>query len=167
MTIEELIKEYKASKKVSKKHLVLSYMPYSNKISFAKGIIDASSYEEINGKKTYKRNTPTKIFLFSTRLVETYTDVEFDRSKLLEEYDSLVSSGVMNELLSLIPTEEMTILQGMLDMIQNDIEENTRSLVSFLETKAEAADIALTAFLNIFDRPDVKAKISEIKKASK
>ena len=103
------------------------------------------------------------MFLFSMRLVKEYTDIEIHDDKVTEEYDLLVSSGAMNAILSIISSEEIEILKGTLDFIRDDLEENTRSLVSFLETKFESVDIAMNTIMNILDKPEIKEKLASLK----
>lgn len=166
MTVAEFIKEYETGIKKTnyklEKHVILKYLPHTKKVALVKGVIDASSYVEVDGKKMYRRNTPTKIFLFSMRLISEYTDIEINNADVVNEYDALVSSGAMDSLLSCIDEKELNILKGLLDFVQDDLETNTRSLVSFLETKFDSANIAFNTILGVLDRPDIKAKIEEI-----
>ncbi len=171
MTVDEFIKEYEQKKKkvdyTPANHITLKYMPHAKKIAFVKGIINASSYDEVNGKKIYKRDTPNMMFLFSMRLVKEYTDIEVVDSEVVQNYDALVSSGAMNSILDAIPSEEVKLLKGMLDLARDDLEVNTRSLVSFLETKFESMDLAMESILKVLDKPEIKEKINEFKDSNK
>ncbi len=162
MTVKEFIREYKTEKKFLKKHIVKSYMPYVEKKALINGIINASSYVEVAGKKIYKRDTPTMMFIFTLKLVESYTDIAIDVSNVHEEYDALLSSGAMDDILSNIPESEINILKGLLDMVRDDLEENTRSLVSLIETRLDSANYAFDALLKVLERPDIKDKITSI-----
>ena len=168
MKVKEFIEEYESLSKKKEyspiNHITINYLSYSRKIAMIKGIVDAASYIEISGKKIYKRNTPQMYFLFSMKLLETYTDIEIGTEKVVNEYDSLVSSGAMDAILSCIPASEKTILNGMLDMTVDDLENNTRSIVSFLETKMDSIDIAINTFLDVLEKPEIKAKITEFTK---
>ena len=167
ITVDEIVSIFDSNKRISSSHNVLGYMPYSQKIAFVKGIVDATSFVEVEGKKLYKRDTPASTFLFAMRLIKEYTDIEIDDSNVVEEYDKLVSSGAMDALLGIIAPKEIKILEGLLDMVEGDLEDNTRSLVSFLETKFDSADMALNTILGVLDRPDVKARIEDALKANK
>lgn len=165
ITVDELIKKVEAAKTdyPFKKHIVKKYLPHAEKIALVKGVIDATSYVEVNGKQIYKRDTPNMMFVFSMRLIKEYTDITFE--SVVNDYDALVSSGSMNNILSAIPSEEISILKSMLDISRDDVEFNTRSIVSFLETKFDSLDIAINSLLEILGRPEVKAKIEELKNA--
>ena len=58
----------------------------------------------------------------------------------------------MSHLMELIPEEEINILHGMLDMQRDDVEANTRSLVSFFETKADAMLLALDGINKVMEK---------------
>lgn len=169
MTVEELIKAVNKQKKLKKdydfsKHIKTKYMGYAQKEAFVKAIIKATSYENINGKETYIRNTNGMLFVFTLKLIESYTDIEINTAKAVEEYDMLMESGAMNALMVHIPEGEINILRGMLDMRRDDLEVNTRSLISFFETKTEALQIVLDVFLKNLEKPEVQAKIVELTK---
>lgn len=168
ITVDELKKKVEAARKTKKdypfaKHIIREYLSHAEKLALVKGVVNASSYVEVNGKKIYKRDTPLRMFLFSMRLITLYTDIEINISKIDDEYDKLVSSGAMNGLLSSIPSEEINILQGMLDLVQDDLETNTRDFISFLESKIELVGIAFNTLLDVLDRPDIKQIISDMK----
>lgn len=162
MKVEDLIALTKKRKEYDfSQHIKLRYMPYAEKCSLVKSIIDKSSYEEIDGKKVYKRNTASMLFVFTMQLISHYTNLEFDSDEVVQTYDTLMETGLMNQLMSQIPEAEISILRGMLDMQRDDEEANTRSLVSFLETKTEAMQLAMDSLLNVISQPEMQAKISQ------
>lgn len=162
MKVEDLIALTKKRKEYDfSQHIKLKYMPYAEKCSLVKSIIDKSSYEEIGGKKVYKRNTASMLFVFTMQLISHYTNLEFDNDEVVQTYDTLMETGLMNQLMSQIPEAEISILRGMLDMQRDDEEANTRSLVSFLETKTEAMQLAMDSLLNVISQPEMQAKISQ------
>lgn len=168
MTIDKLIEEVNKAKKLKKeydfsKHITVKYMPYSEKVALVKSVIANTSYIEVDGKKVYKRNTASMLFVFTMQLIQKYTDVEFEANDVVAAYDKLMESGIMNCLMTQIPEEEISILRNMLDMQRDDEEENTRSIVSFLETKANVLDIILGSLEGFLNKPEVQAKIAEMK----
>lgn len=166
MKVEELIKEYAQAKKMKKeydfsKHIKTHYMPYSEKCALVKNIVETTSYEDVNGVKLYKRNTKSMLFIFTMQLIQRYTDVEFAAEEVPQVYDLLMESGTMNGLMSAIPEEEISILRGMVDMERDDLEINTRSLISFFETKADALKIAMDSVQKVLNKPEIQAKITD------
>lgn len=167
MNVTELIDKYNESKKKDydfAQHIMIHYLPYSEKLSVVKGIIDATCYVDVENKKYYKRDTPNMIFIFTMKLIEKYTDIEITPESVVSDYDALMESGVMRLLMEQIPKEEVSILQGMMDMMRDDLEVNTRSLVSFLETKTDALQMAFDSLNKVLERPDIQTKITEFTK---
>lgn len=170
MTVEKLIEEYEWNKRRKRdydfsQHLVLKYMPYAEKCTFVKNVLDSTSYIEIAGKKTYKRNTAGMLFVFTMQMIAKYTDLEFSNDEVVNTYDALMETGLMNKLMSQIPEEEISILRGMLDMQRDDEEVNTRSLISFFETKMDALQMAFDGISKAWESPEIQAKIAEFTNA--
>lgn len=169
MTVDELITKCDETKKAKKsydfaQHLTMKYMPYSEKAAMVKNIIDATSYVDVEHKRGYKRDTPNMVFIFTMKLIEKYTDIDISPENVVSDYDKLMESGIMHELTDQIPESEVKIIRGMLDMSRDDLEMNTRSLVSFLETKADALQIAMDGLSKILEKPEIQSKLAEIKK---
>lgn len=170
MTVEKLIEEYEWSKRKKRdydfgQHIKMKYMPYAEKCAFVKSVLDNTSYVEIAGKKTYKRNTAGMMFVFTMQIIAKYTDLEFSNDEVVKTYDVLMETGLMNELLAKIPEEEYSIILGMLNMQRDDEEVNTRSLISFFETKMDAFQMAFDGLSKAWESPEIQAKIAEFTKA--
>ncbi|MBR4667310.1 MAG: hypothetical protein IKO76_00980 [Butyrivibrio sp.] len=169
MTVDELITKCDETKKAKKsydfaQHLTMKYMPYSEKAAMVKNIIDATSYVDVEHKRGYKRDTPNMVFIFTMKLIVKYTDIDISPENVVSDYDKLMESGIMHELTDQIPESEVKIIRGMLDMSRDDLEMNTRSLVSFLETKADALQIAMDGLSKVLEKPEIQSKLAEIKK---
>lgn len=154
MKVKTLITEFKEYAKSGKKydlaaHIKKSYLPYVEKMSLASRAINSTSYVEINGVSVYKQNTPAMMMFFDIGLIEAYTDLVFDVSKVSNDYDLMIESGIMASLLSLIPENEQAICRDILQMTRNDLLENTRSLVSYIETKSDAFVEASNALTDV------------------
>lgn len=155
MTVDKLIEEYEWSKRKKGnydfgKHIIKKYMPYAEKCALVKSVIDNSSYIDIEGKRIYRRSTSTAIFIFTMKLIEYYTDVEM--GDVTKDYDALMESSAMNGLMTQIPQEETDILRGMLEMERDDLECNTRSLISYFESKTESIHFAMESFISALEK---------------
>lgn len=169
MKVDEIIKKRDELEKIKKEydysvHLKMKYMPYTRKCALVKGVIDNTSYAEIDGKKYYRRNTAGMLFVFTMQLIANYTDLEFEQQDVVKTYDALMESGVMNGLMNEIPEEEISILRGMLDMQRDDEEVNNHSLVSFFENKADALVMAMDSIKKVMEKPEIQAKLTELTK---
>lgn len=147
MKVDELIKlskgpkEYDFSQRITRK-----YLPYGEKCVMVNNIVDCTSYEDIVGKKIYKRNTASMLFVFTMKVISSYTDLEFEQENVVLVYDALMETGIMDKLLKCIPESELSVLKNMLDMQRDDVEFNTRSLVAYLETKDQSDQLVLDRF---------------------
>ena len=169
ITVNELVEKVNEMAKLKKeydfsKHIKLTYMPYVQKSSLVKSIVDTTSYEEVNGIKVYRRNTKNMLFIFTMKLIEAYTDLELNIENISNDYDALMESGAMNGLMNQIPAEEMSILRGMLDMERDDLEHNAHSLISFFESKSEAIRLAMDSMAAVLEKPEIQDKIAEFVK---
>lgn len=168
VTVDEIKDAIDRQKKLKKEfnygqYIKIQYLPYVQKMALAKSIIDTTSYIQVGDKKIYRRDTPTMLFIFTTKLLETYTLLKLDPENIPKIYDELMESGLMNKLMEQIPDSEIKILQGMMDMYRDDLEYNTRSLVSFFEAKTEAFSMAFDSLISVLDNPEIQKKLSEIK----
>ena len=166
ITVDKLIKEYHDAKRQKRnydfsKFIKITYMPYSEKCALVKSIVDVTSYIEVNGRKMYQSNTANMLFVFTMKIIEAYTCVVWGPDEVVPCYDKLMESGIMSHLMEKIPEEEINILHGMLDMQRDDVEANTRSLVSFFETKADSLQTVFASLEETFKNPEIQKKIAE------
>ena len=137
-------------------HLKTKYLPYADKLAIATRAISASTYENINGINIYKQNTPMMMLFYKVGMIEKYTDIEIENP--VKDYDMLCQAGLLNILLFIIPEDELKLCKKLLDMTKADLMENTRSVVSFMETKVESMSQFLMQMSNIFT-PEMIAKL--------
>ena len=109
----------------------------------------------------YQRNTLNMLFVFTMKIIEGYTYLVWEPGEVVSSYDKLMESGVMNHIMENIPEEEIKILHGMLDMQRDDVEANTRSLVSFLEMKFKSLNMSLGTLEDILQSPEMIKRITE------
>ena len=162
MKVDELIKLAKGKKDYDfSQRIKLRYMPYAEKCVLVKNAVEVTSYITVNGKKLYKRNTAGMLFYFTMKMIENYTDLEYEKDNVVIVYDALMESGLMEKLMQEIPESEIKILRGMLDMERDDIEANTRTLVSYIETKSDAFEMAVDKLTEALMSPEIQAKIAK------
>lgn len=161
MKVEEFIKLTKGKKDYDfSQRIKLKYMPYTEKCALVKSVIENTSYIDVNGKKVYKRDTASMLFVFIMQLISKYTDLEFEKDNVVIVYDVLMETKLMDQLLAQIPESEISFLKGMLDMQRDDFEFNTRSLVSFFETRADAMQMALDGISNVLEKSDKRTLLT-------
>lgn len=149
MNVEFFVKQIAMNKDKEgyiKQRLAKNYIPYEEKIARCEQIINISSYIEVDEHKTYRVNTPIRLVLTSLTLINEYTDidVDFTDGNFIKEYNMLESQGLIDQLLIQIPEREYKTWMTLLQMINEDKQENERSLISFFNDKFAAIEKILT-----------------------
>ena len=133
-----------------RKHIKNDYVPYEKKIAEARKIIELADYVDVQGKKTYKRNSPMTYLLFIIRLLANYTDFEWENGKEeMDVYNLLTKNGIITTFISVLPDNEYDEFSTVLRMTEDDEYENYRSFAGFMESKVEAINLALNALTEV------------------
>ena len=168
MDYKQFIQGYKTNKekeKYAEKHIIRKYVPYADKLSEALKIAEISTHDildELNNKKIYKRNTPTQYFYTTVRLVLMYSDITYEDKEIVSMYDALSEVGALDALLSQIPETEITMFRTLVEMCVNDIYENERDTVSFLERKTDVLGIVFNQMLETFSDTLSKVDLEQL-----
>lgn len=148
MKIEDFIKEYNSSankEECVKKHIVDKYVPYEEKIALCKNVVKAANYR--NGK--FESNGPIQYMFFAITLLSKYTDIDVtEGTKTFDVFNSLDSLGLIDMFYTFMPEKELSKMQAVLGMVNDDFTENERSLIAYLDTKMDAMNIALDGLIN-------------------
>ena len=151
MTVKEFVKEYKEAidaKKYLEERLVRKYVSYNTKITKLEVLIDKTSILPIGeDRKIFKQNSPARFLIYTLMLIDSYTDIDVDFEKCVEEFDVLSEENLVGALLNIIPENERKTFQMLHDMIQGDYYENNRSLVGYLDGKIESANMLIEKIL--------------------
>lgn len=160
MDIGKFIEEFdqaaakdRAQKKASetirliKKHITNPYVSYEVKMSEASKIADLSMYTTVDDKQIFKMNSPLRYMLFMMAIVRCYTDLEWDKTNAVIQFDLAEARGIFELLINEIG-EDYEKFQTVLSMVVDDKITNERSLVSFFETKTEALGMTLNTLLD-------------------
>ncbi len=140
MDIGKFVEEFdqsQAKDRVVKKHIVTNYISYEVKISEANKIIKHSFYTDVDGEETYLANSPVRYILFMMAVIRSYTDLEFDNTNAMIQFDLLESRGIIEMIIELIG-QDYERFQTVLNMTIDDLMSNERSLVSYFDRKLTA-----------------------------
>ena len=149
MTVDEFVKGYDkftsddAKVKYIKKHIVSDYVPYIKKINEAQRIIKASTYRD----DRFHLNTPARYMLTMVSVATMYLGLEFDSTNMVIEFDMLEKRGINDMFQGLIGVDYNRFLT-LISMVYDDEIMNTRDLISFLETGAEAFGTTFQAVIS-------------------
>lgn len=169
MLISEFVEKYNEAKQKNafvNKHIVTNYITYETKISLARNMVEISMYKDINGKKVFVPNTPMRYMLFVQALIDSYTDLEWDKTddgalKVSESFNNLEKNGLVEIIIAAIG-DDVTKLTTVLNMVVDDAVDANRSIVPFLETKTEAISMLFDTFSQALESPGIKEKIEEL-----
>lgn len=153
MKIKEFVNRYNALETVEAKNNFIQnnltakkYLPFINKITLAENLIDKSVYEHENyidndgntqSRKTgnIKLDSVVQYLLFNRIIIEYYTNLEIETKGFYEEYDMLCQNGIMEQIASLIPKEEINELKTIIDFKRSDAVANAYETHSFISNQ--------------------------------
>lgn len=121
-----------------KKHVVATYVPYETKISESLHIVDTSCYKTVNDKKMFWIDSPMRYILFMKAIVMLYTDLEFDTTNAMIQFNLLEQYNIFEKIIECIGADYEKF-QAVLNMTLDDRMANERSLLSYLENMGKAA----------------------------
>lgn len=139
MKVQEFIDGYKKANKNErdnfiKKHIVMEYIPYEDKIEFCKNVMRACMYDYTADTPIFNRKSALEFVFYSCGLITSYTDIEIESKESLEAFNMLDREGLLNKILSNIPKSEMERLEMVRNMVLQDEYDNNRSLVGLFDT---------------------------------
>jgi hypothetical protein len=136
-----------------KGHINNEYVSYADKCDLAKRLIEAAHYISVgsgeNEIRIYKQNSPALYMLKCLSLVDMYTDIEVKYADdVVEEFDMLAQRGLFDVFVSLISEDEIRTFDMVIDMTEDDILENERSVVGIVEGIKEGSRKMINAVLD-------------------
>ena len=165
MKIEKFVKDYDTAVKAKKdiddflaKRKTKDYVSYAEKMTEAKKIVEFTSYSvREDGTKFFNQNSPLRYFLFVNLLLRSYTDLEFEESNQVKDFDALNERRLIPRFVALIGEEEYKEYQTVLNMVLDDEMENFRSLAGYLDGKVNL----ITTLLSALDIPQSEEVVEE------
>lgn len=101
----------------------VDYVPYVEKIVLAQDIVSKTAYKD--GDVHF--NSPFAYLFYILKLIERWTNIEIDASKLTEEYDELNKLGLIEKIVEKIPEKERNEFDVIYKMVLDDVERNELS----------------------------------------
>lgn len=144
MDIKSFVKEFESVKDKTafiRKHLKTRYVDYGTKISLCKSIIRQSMYKDINGKKMFVIDSPSRYLFFVLTIVSTYVDIEMpiDGVKRMQLIDEIEKYDLMDSISEALGNEYTKFNALLSVMVEDEI--NNNDLRSMLETKLETLSL--------------------------
>lgn len=136
------LKDDSAKERLVSKHVITTYLPYTQKIGEARKILEMSCYNQDN--HLFSINTPVRYMLFIMSIVKNYTDLEFSTENGPEQFD-LIERYDVTEMLTRVIQDDYERFEVVLKMMFDDLMINERSTTSFIENKMTVIAEALEA----------------------
>lgn len=153
MTVKDFIDKYdrlasdKAKEEFIKSVICKRYLNYEDKIAMCTNIINCSCYVTINDKKKFKQNTPAKYMLHRLSIIDKYTGISIDFSAAADVFNTLEKKNMIDLIMCYIPENELRKIDAIMQMVTEDIYENERSLISYIDTKFEEMSLLGSSLL--------------------
>jgi len=147
MNVKEFVEKFEKARDKEKfvsEHVIVDYIPYEEKISACKNIIDICMYKEVNGEKIFRYNTPTRYVLFVLKMVQLYTDIELSSENPIADFNDLNRVHLFDKIASELGDEYLDF-NSVMKMVYDDTVSTEESVVFNLNSK-------LKVFLGLIDR---------------
>lgn len=146
MNVGEFCFKYERSdkdgkEKLVKDHVKKDYVDFAIKVSTCENISKWALYDK---EGHFMPNTPMLEMLFVVGVIPKYTDLTFDTSNNLHDYDVLIKTGAGSALLNAIG-EDAARFRDVLDMVVDDVIDHERNMVDYLNDLIIKFGEAITA----------------------
>lgn len=140
ISVDAFLREYNVTAKQKgsametfiKKHITTSYVDFVTKNTYCTAIVKATCYVKDGDREFVKINSVGRYIHFIMRLIDLYTDIEINAEDLIDDYDKLTESGVINDLINGIPETEYSEFSTILNMMLGDLRDNEYSITAIL-----------------------------------
>ena len=165
ISTDMFVKSYKANSKAKsetfkefiKKHITTSYIPYSTKYLQCTDVVNKTTRRKDGDIEIIRVDSAMQYLFSNMKLIELYTDIEIDKTKIMDEYDKLNEIGAIDELINAIPPTECAEFSAILGMKMDDFYRNEYSLEALLYNTKESFSISEEVINSVLD--EVKNKI--------
>ena len=154
MKVKEFIKNYKIADKIrdgginyTKEHMVKSYVPYIEKMSICQMLINSCWYrtDQNTGNRRLVVSSPNLRLMYLMSLVRQYTDIQlqFEGTKIVEDYDDLRRTGILGVILHQIPNSQIDQFNSVLQMTKQDLFKNEYEIGAYIRNRIDDAMMIL------------------------
>lgn len=190
MKVEKFVHDYRIANKIKdgginfvKEHIVKEYVPYMEKMARCQTLVNTCWYktDSETGVKRLSVNNSVLNVMFIMELVRQYTDIqlEYEGTKVVESYDDLRKTGILNKILGSIPKTDRDEFQSVLNMVKSDVMTNEYEIGAYIRNRINdgmtiIGNLILPALENagftkedlttLLSSPDLRNYISSLKK---
>lgn len=146
MKVEKFVHDYRIANKIKdgginfiKEHMTNAYIPYLEKMTRCQLLVNSCWYrtDPVTNIKRLVINSPNLYVMFTMELVSEYTDInpQWEGTKIVEDYDALRKSGILAQILALIPKSEFSEYNSVLNMIKDDVIKNEYEVGAYIRNR--------------------------------
>lgn len=103
---------------------IVEYIPFEKKVDVCRAIIDDTTHDS---EDNFLMNSAFRNVMYRMVLIDVYTNIDIDFGNITGEFDVLESKGLVDYLLSFIPSEEINRFDTIMQCELNDLYQNERS----------------------------------------
>ena len=165
--INQFIREYNTVKDKAvylSKHITKTYVPYEEKITRCRNIIDLSMYKTVNDKQIFWLDTPLRYNLFVQTVLTTYTDIDLtdgktEKTSVLDGFNALENAGIFTAITEAIGSDFNVFNTVFQMMVDDEMQHN--SFQNYIDTKLEALGLVTDTILSSFEEMKENPKFLE------
>ena len=115
------------------------YIPYSDKLTLAKNIINHSSYAMVKEDDMLKQtgrialNSPMRYILFVMTVVDKYTNIEVNFKNIMPDFDALNFNSLIEVIFEKIGDKETAEFNTVVEMALNDFMANKYQFKNYID----------------------------------
>lgn len=114
---------------------IKTYIPFLTKMTLADKLAKITMLDKETGNINIKSDL--NYLLFARMIIEQYTDLQVETKDFFEEYDLLNESGILGEIIQMIPKKEMNELKMICDIKREDLLQNKYENHAFISSQVE------------------------------
>ncbi len=194
-TVQEFVNQYNQTTEQMRPsfldtHLMVEdYIGFNRKMTLAYTIVKNSTYatepvmedgqvvKDENGDVKYHQtnriqvNSCTRYILFVFTVIQTYTNINMDHAKMLDEFDLLNKEGLIEKIFEMIPKKEIDEMNKVVEKTYDDFMTNYYETHSFIANQVQRATAVLSVVLkplaekiSAMDKKEIQKSVDKILK---
>lgn len=115
------------------------YLPYADKLTLAKNIVNHSSYATIKEDGVLKQtdrialNSPMRYILFVMTVVDKYTNIEVNYKNIMPDFDALNFNSLIEVIFERVGDKETAEFNTVVEMVLNDFMANKYQFKNYID----------------------------------
>lgn len=115
------------------------YIPYDDKLTMAKNIVNHSSYAMVKEDGILKKtdrvalNSPMRYILFVMTVVDKYTNIEVNFTNIMPDFDALNFNSLIEIIFEKVGDKEVAEFNTVVEMVLNDFMANKYQFKNYID----------------------------------